>query len=334
MVLARDKDNQVCGLQAIFLDSQTAKKAALGDYTKLSRGFIREGGLVQKGTPEGKIAFAEGAETALSIAQSKPDWTVYVTFGVRNITNVALKTNERSIVICADNDGVRSGSEKVVGAAAETLSAKGIDVWIALPEKPAQVKKWDFNDALQAEGAQAVSKQLDEMTLIKQGVTQERLESTLIDATAALRVGAKAASSITQTETDSRDMMILIKQFVNLEMTGDLLFGQKMACLGGDRQELKDASSKTVAQRTVVLAFVEKAVKHPDVLKQMESLKTTKSQSINDRGGYAAIHARLLEGKPLVDDIQAVVTQIRNKASAQARSQTEARDRDRGGRSR
>jgi ATP-dependent exoDNAse (exonuclease V) alpha subunit len=161
LVLARDPENKVVGLQAIFLDSE-GKKAALGHAAKLSRGAISGGAIVHQGKPGGIIALAEGPETALSVATAQPDWTVYTTYGVSNFASVALKSNASHIIICADNDGENSGTAKSVQATVKKLAEKDIYVEVVMPEKQDNQEKWDFNDALKTSGADNVRKLMDE----------------------------------------------------------------------------------------------------------------------------------------------------------------------------
>ena len=68
--------------------------------------------MLQLGKIGGKIALAEGPETAFSIAAAQPDWTVYVTFGVGNLAKVRLPDATNRVLICADNDGRDSNNSK------------------------------------------------------------------------------------------------------------------------------------------------------------------------------------------------------------------------------
>lgn len=77
---------------------------------------------------------AEGAETALSVTTAHPDWTVYITFGVQNFEKVANKVASSSMVICADNGGVHSGTDKAVKKASQKIAEGGMEVWISMPD--------------------------------------------------------------------------------------------------------------------------------------------------------------------------------------------------------
>ncbi len=166
IVTAKNSQGEIVGLQATFLDTETAKKAALGTNTKLSRGLTSEGALVHQGKQGGIMAYAEGLETALSTADAHPDWSVHVTFGVSNFTKVAMKAKSQAVVICADNDGFNSGTAISVEKAINNLSEKGKDVYVAMPPKPETIEQYDFNDLLKNEGVTAVRDALDNARLL------------------------------------------------------------------------------------------------------------------------------------------------------------------------
>lgn len=211
VILAHDEKNQLSGVQATFLDPLTANKASLDSATKLSRGTISQGSVVHVAvsptnvnTRPPVIALAEGLESALSVAEAHPDWQVNVTFGVSNFERVAThvaqcsqggeKENLRKplysndvnvvanvagvapqknyIIICADNDGIDSGTDKTVKKAMANLNAKGIDVFVVEPTKPEHFQKYDFNDVLKYDGVEAVCADLNSV-IIPSSTTQE-----------------------------------------------------------------------------------------------------------------------------------------------------------------
>lgn len=170
VVLARDSTQKIIGLQATFLDPVTANKAKLEGSTKLSRGSISLGSIVHHAktdNPQPVVALAEGLETALSIAQARPDWEVRLTFGVSNFEKTAesVAPYSSSIILCADNDGLDSGTAKSVKKTVEHLTNKNILVSVIEPKKPDSIEKWDFNDALKAEGLDLFRKNLSTLTL-------------------------------------------------------------------------------------------------------------------------------------------------------------------------
>jgi hypothetical protein len=165
VVLVHDEKNQLVGLQATFLDPTTAHKATLKTgNNKLSRGTISLGATVNHAitdNPNPPIALAEGLETALSVAKAHPDWEVKLTFGVSNFEKVALASKRSNVIICADNDGLESGTAKAVQKAVDNLATQHIAAQVVLPTKPQGIEKWDFNDRLKKEGVQAVKDDLD-----------------------------------------------------------------------------------------------------------------------------------------------------------------------------
>lgn len=330
IVLARDSAHRVCGFQAVFLDPLTENKAALGHYSKLSHGFTREGALVQEGSINGNVAFAEGPETALSIAQAKPDWTVYVTFGVRNFDKVPLKTKASCVVICADNDGPGSGTEKAIEAAARVLSQHGKDVWIAIPDKPEFAKKWDFNDTLKSQGTSAIIKALDHAKLHQPGITQERLEETALTGALAIAQG-KAVSAVASTALlDLYDLKSIAKYYVEMEIKQTTLIRERDQMRKHDRNEAKVHSEKALNHSQALSALAKQMMSNPEVIQEINALMITKAPSLIDRSGYDAIYARFTQGEFLAEDIKTVVARLRQRGLEYARTQTH--DRHRGGR--
>lgn len=181
IVTAKNLQGEIVGLQATFLDTETAKKAVLGANTKLSRGLTGEGALVHQGKQGGAMAYAEGLETALSVAEAHPEWHVHLTFGVANFTKVAMKAESQAVVICADNDGFDSGTAISVEKAIHNLAEKGKDVYVAMPTKPEHIEKYDFNDLLKNEGIHAVRDALKNARLCQKGTTFDSLKTALAE---------------------------------------------------------------------------------------------------------------------------------------------------------
>ncbi len=200
VVLAHDADQRLTGLQATFLDPLTACKATMEQgNNKLSRGQIGFGSTVHHAiseNPHPTIALAEGLETALSVAEAHPDWEVKLTFGVSNVEKVAIASGQQSLVICADNDGLDSGTAKSVKKAVENLATQGIAAVVVEPTKPQGIEKWDFNDALKKSGIESIRADLDQTHLfvqhsekvktelapeIEKEITKKSLPQALID---------------------------------------------------------------------------------------------------------------------------------------------------------
>lgn len=93
IVRVMDENKAVCAVQAIFLDETTGRKAYNSRHAKLSRGVIGKGALVQAGNPDGKVAFAEGLETALSVVSAHPSWKVHSGL-IRSFSKEAVKRQD------------------------------------------------------------------------------------------------------------------------------------------------------------------------------------------------------------------------------------------------
>ena len=150
IVVAKDKEGQTQAVQCIFLDIRTANKASI-ETPKRTYGPLKDASvLIQQG--KGRVALAEGPETALSVASADATLTVYATLGIANMAKIPLSDTITKVTLCADNDGALSPSDKMLRKAAEALSKRGIDVHVAKPKKIDQ----DFNDVLIEKGAPEV----------------------------------------------------------------------------------------------------------------------------------------------------------------------------------
>lgn len=162
VVFSKDMSGDIKGMQAIWLDRETGKKLNI-ETAKRSYGEIK-GSMVpiNKGTKG--IAVAEGVETALSIASSRSDLTVFAALGsFSNFTSSDIKVNGTPIIMCVDNDGDNKHSIDKVKKSISELSQKGFNVFVAYPKH----KGADFNDILKKEGVSMVSKYLDNARLVQ-----------------------------------------------------------------------------------------------------------------------------------------------------------------------
>lgn len=347
IIIARDKENNVCGIQAIFLDEKTARKANLGSHTKLSRGLIGEGALVQQGQQSQQhqknavtniIAFAEGPETALSIAEAKPDWQVYCTFGVSNFDKVPLKikslpqNKNAKMIICQDNDGVDSGTAKSVARAAEKLAKQGIDVWLTEPTKPDNQKKWDFNDVLMHQNIEQIKQDLDNAKLYKTAITQEAIIKN-IEASIKTIINPNEKFELTKNEItqppQDNSFNLLLKQYVNLEIEQIRLVDDMHSAKVKDKIIAKEFTTKALAHNKQLIAFATQLNQHVDMKSEFENIKMIKAAKLSDRGGFAAIYARMQQDEFLQEDKQAVLMQLRTKVQRHVKLQMQDRSRKR-----
>jgi|GEM_PF-4817236 len=168
VVIAKDEKDITQSVQATYLDPLTANKAQI-EQQKRTYGSVRGAAVkinnsfntdLNKQSKKPLVALAEGIETALSVAAARPDLEVYATLGVSNFANFPLGEGDnriRQLLICADNDGETSDSQKLVDRIANKLLDKKVDVIVAKPQKAGQ----DFNDVLKNEGIEAARKLID-----------------------------------------------------------------------------------------------------------------------------------------------------------------------------
>lgn len=179
VVVAKNEHNQTQAVQVIYLDQGTANKAKVKSakltYGRLSDGHI--GVLANEGNNSRIIAIAEGPETALSIAEARPDLRVYAVLGSGNLARAPLAPDTRNLLICADNDGEHSASQKKIRAAAERYASQGIDVQQVMPDEIKQ----DFNDVLKNQGLTAVKDLLAKPILLATAVRPENLVKQVVD---------------------------------------------------------------------------------------------------------------------------------------------------------
>lgn len=162
VVFSKDMSGEIKGMQAIWLDRQTGMKLDI-EPAKRSYGEIK-GTMVPINKGSKGIAVAEGIETGLSIASSKPDLTVFAALGsFTNFAASSLKANGTPIIMCVDNDGDNKQSIDKVKKSISELSKKGFNVFVAYPKQVGA----DFNDILKKEGRTMVSKYLDNARLVQ-----------------------------------------------------------------------------------------------------------------------------------------------------------------------
>ncbi|MCP4923714.1 MAG: hypothetical protein GY915_06770 [bacterium] len=153
---ARDEKGHITGGQNILLNPETDKKAEV-TVNKKSFGAIKGSfvTLQQDTNKTGRTFIAEGIETALSIKEVEFEGKIVATLGVHNFKNYTPQKSEKTIVLCADNDGASSktGNFKILNDTAKFLvEEKGKEV---IGVYPPQVGE-DFNDVLQKNGPNSI----------------------------------------------------------------------------------------------------------------------------------------------------------------------------------
>ena len=164
LVVAKDSEEKVQAVQAIFLDKETAKKADVSlkkqTWGRPSQGSVA---LVESAASRNITYLAEGPETALSVYTALNGADVRVTLGKSNFKNIDPAKTSLNIVLCLDNDGQNPQSDKLIHTAAEKLREQGKQVWIAQPAIAGQ----DYNDVLLLQGRKPLKKRWKKQFLMQ-----------------------------------------------------------------------------------------------------------------------------------------------------------------------
>lgn len=157
IAIARDKDNTIKAIEAIYLDPKTGNKAAVS-LPKQTVGK-KNGALVfiqQTKNSDAPTLIAEGVVTGLSLAKAIPDANVAITLGKQLFTKLEPKLLANKVIFCLDNDGKHFKNDPLIFKATERL-ANEKDVKIMVPTS-LEAKKQDYNDILKAKGIAAIQK--------------------------------------------------------------------------------------------------------------------------------------------------------------------------------
>jgi len=154
------------------------------DGSKLKESFTDQQGVLQAATakrnygptlgatikinqnPNSDITMVtEGVENALSIKEVFKDVNIISSFGVGQLKNLTIEPGTKTIILCADNDGMSTNTKTAVVDALQKWQEQGYQVKLAMPFAQDLTKKIDFNDLLKQHGEravhQAVSKAID-----------------------------------------------------------------------------------------------------------------------------------------------------------------------------
>ncbi|HAU1234359.1 TPA: conjugative transfer relaxase/helicase TraI [Legionella pneumophila] len=151
--IARDKDNKVACVEAVYLDNDTANQAIMKIKPKKSYGIKAGAGVIlNEGKGHESVTYiAEGVETGLSIRDAVQNERVIATLGKENFVNIDMALLTDKIVICMDNDGKPIKEDRVIIQTIERLKQHGKTVEIAIP-----LRQKDFNDVIKSGGIQEV----------------------------------------------------------------------------------------------------------------------------------------------------------------------------------
>ena len=119
-------DRRVIGVHRTFLRMDGAGKAPV-ETPKMSLGPI-SGGAVRLGPARSPLAIAEGIETALAIAQSCPELSVWAAISTAGLKAIKIPREVHEVVILADGD---EPGQAAAASAAARFTAEGREVRIA-----------------------------------------------------------------------------------------------------------------------------------------------------------------------------------------------------------
>ncbi len=156
LFIARDKDDKVQSVQAVYLDKNSGKKVDV-EVQKQTFGTIK-GALfnASANSESAKTAIiCEGPEDALSISKAIKNDDVYACFGKGNFNNLSLDKLDKHqrIILALDNDGKRISEMSDIANVATKLSEAGKEVFLVQPQNIKQ----DYNDILKSKGSNEVA---------------------------------------------------------------------------------------------------------------------------------------------------------------------------------
>ena len=162
IAFGRNASGELSSVQLIKLNSN-GTRAFNKDGKKLNKiqyGLAKGSFVTLQTNPESNQVFiAEGVETALSIKETGIKGTLVASLGIHNIKNY--QGPENKIIICADNDGLKSRTNEVIRHAQQYLDMQEKSTISIRPDKEGQ----DFNDVLKENGSEGVRKYITSFVL-------------------------------------------------------------------------------------------------------------------------------------------------------------------------
>lgn len=157
LCIGRDDNGAVNHVQVIRLNPKDGGKDKLSTISKQTYGAINGIGieLNKKGLRD-TTYLTEGVETGLALLESEKNARVLALLSKSNFSNVNLTQLGNHVVICLDNDGKKTFSDKLIFKAVERLEMAGKTVSLIIPDKTGT----DFNDILKNHGISEVKKSM------------------------------------------------------------------------------------------------------------------------------------------------------------------------------
>jgi hypothetical protein len=153
LVIAKSPKGEIQAVQAIYLDRRTANKADV-NVQKQTFGLVKNAlvDIYQPNSPTGFVLVAEGPETGLSLREAIVDMNIKVSLSISNFSSIASNIKEKNVVLCLDNDGTNTATDKLIEHSSKILKDEDKSVWL---NKPKEINK-DYNDILKEQGRKAV----------------------------------------------------------------------------------------------------------------------------------------------------------------------------------
>ncbi len=152
LCIARDKDNVVQSVQAIYIDNTTFDKANINIDKKTYGANGGTGVIVSEGITKDAVTYiTEGIETGLSVRDAVQNERVITVLGKQNMTSIDINLLTEKVVLCLDNDGKTLHDDKILNETIKRLKLHGKEVEIAIPNK-----NGDFNDVVKSEGVSGI----------------------------------------------------------------------------------------------------------------------------------------------------------------------------------
>lgn len=109
----------------------------------------------------------EGVENALSVKQTISNSNISSCFGIGQLKNITLSPETKTVIICADNDGVNLATKKAFEQSVTKFLDSGLEVKLAMPLGRDPSAKYDYNQMLTDRGVGAITTSLAQSVAIK-----------------------------------------------------------------------------------------------------------------------------------------------------------------------
>jgi len=159
VAFAKDNKGKINHVQVIRLDHNGRKNKDVS-LAKQTYGSIKGHAVeLNKKSTEKVTYLAEGIETGLSVLSANRKAQVLAVLGKSNFANIDLSKLADKVVLCLDNDGIRSISDKTINDAITRIESSGKEVRVVMPK----IHKYDFNDVLMKQGHNELKNQVNQL---------------------------------------------------------------------------------------------------------------------------------------------------------------------------